>query len=87
MAFEDLIGAAAILDALGSLTRSPEALGASAAFRHSRDNLHRALLDSVSGRELDRLGFADDVACSAEVDASAAVPLLRDGAFVPRRPL
>ena len=81
-AFEDQVGAGAILDALAPLTPSPEASAAATAFRQSRGHLHRALLDCASGRELERLGFADDVACSAEIDASVAVPHLCDGAFV-----
>ena len=80
--FEDMVGAGAILNALQSLKLSPEASAAATVFQHSHHNLQRLLLECSSGRELSRKGFSDDVVWSARLDASAAVPHLRDGAFV-----
>jgi 2-phosphosulfolactate phosphatase len=83
---EDLIGAGAILAALGGTAIAPEALAAIGAFQAVRDDLRRALDDSVSGRELRDGGYAEDVALAAELDADAVAPLLDAGifrAFVP----
>ena len=44
-------------------------------------DLARTIMDSASGRELTAIGFAEDVAIAVEIDASDAVPVLRDGAF------
>ena len=43
-----------------------------------------ALHGCASGRELDEGGFGPDVDVAAEVDVSAAVPVLVDGAFTAR---
>jgi 2-phosphosulfolactate phosphatase len=77
-AVEDLLGAGAVLDALGGRP-SPEARAAVAAFRQ-RDLPHD-LLACASGRELAALGRAAEVALAAEHDVSQVVPVLRDGAF------
>jgi 2-phosphosulfolactate phosphatase len=77
-AVEDLLGAGAVLDALGGRP-SPEARAAVAAFRQ-RD-LPRDLLACASGRELAALGRAAEVHLAAEHDVSQVVPVLRDGAF------
>jgi 2-phosphosulfolactate phosphatase len=82
--FEDMIGAGAIVHALGSLKMSPEALAALAVFRNSRDDLQRLLLECSSGRELTRKGFSDDAIWASQLNVSTAVPQLRDGAFVGR---
>jgi 2-phosphosulfolactate phosphatase len=79
-AIEDLIGAGAILDALG-LALSPEARVARDAFRAARADLAALIRGSVSGRELTERGFAEDVALAVELEVSAAAPLLRDGAY------
>jgi 2-phosphosulfolactate phosphatase len=84
-AIEDWIGAGAIIDQLsGSL--SSEARTARAAFRALRNEIASVLLESVSGKELDGLGYARDVELAAEFDVSDSAPLLSDGAFaqVPR---
>ena len=87
-AVEDLIGAGAILHALdpsGSISPprcSPEARGARAAFLDARPNLHDTLAACGSGRELARIGAADDVATSAVLDATALAAQLIDGSFV-----
>jgi len=77
-AVEDLLGAGAVLHALGGRP-SPEARAAVAAFRQ-RD-LPRDLLACASGRELAALGRAAEVHLAAGHDVSQVVPVLRDGAF------
>ncbi|MGH2548356.1 MAG: 2-phosphosulfolactate phosphatase [Thermomicrobiales bacterium] len=81
-AFEDLIGAGAILAALGTSNPSPEACAAIAAFEDSRANLLDRLETCSSGRELTELGFKHDVMMAAEFDIGSAVPHLCDGAYV-----
>lgn len=77
---EDWLGAGAVLAALrGRL--SPEASAAVAAFEELRKDLARALGDCYSGRELLERGFARDVQLAAQLDVSASVPLLHDGAY------
>jgi 2-phosphosulfolactate phosphatase len=80
-AVEDLWGAGAILAGLGPESASPEAQQAVVGFRALSDPA-AALHACASGRELDGIGFGSDVDIAAEVDASAVVPVLRDGAFV-----
>jgi 2-phosphosulfolactate phosphatase len=80
-AYEDLIGAGAILAALGANRPSPEARAAIAAFRESRDVLGDRLLDCASGRELVDAGFQRDVEIAAQLDSSTAAPRLDGGAF------
>ena len=86
-ALEDHLGAGAILSALatqGYAARlSPEARSAVDLFAAARDDLTERLLACVGGRELTALGFAADVAVAADLDASAVVPVLTDGAFEP----
>lgn len=81
-ALEDVLGAGAILAALAPANPSPEARAAIAVFRDARADLEARLLECASGRELVALGYAGDVRAAAALDASAAVPELRDGAFV-----
>ncbi len=80
--FEDMLGAGAIVHALGSSKMSPEASAALAVFRDSREDLQRLLLECSSGRELMRKGFSDDVIWASQLNGSSAVPRLHDGAFV-----
>jgi 2-phosphosulfolactate phosphatase len=77
-AVEDLLGAGAVLEALGGRA-SPEARAAVAAFR--RCDLPGDLVDCASGRELAELGRAADARLAAEHDVSRVVPVLRAGAF------
>lgn len=89
-ALEDLLGAGAILAALDTSlsdvapeTLSPEAHSAADAFRAvaASGHLESRMRSCVSGRELTDRGFADDVAVAAEMNTSAVVPVLSDGAF------
>jgi 2-phosphosulfolactate phosphatase len=61
--------------------RSPEADLAATSFLAVRDRIGQVLTDSVSGRELIAAGVPEDVVLASDVDASTAVPLLRDGVF------
>ncbi len=78
---EDLLGAGAIIAALTTGSASPEARLAAAAFERLRHGLASALADCASGREILDRGFARDVELAAELDVTALVPVLRDGAF------
>jgi len=85
-AVEDLWGAGAVVAALvdggqPSLGLSPEARVAEASFRAVHPRLGEELLGCASGRELVATGFAADVRVAGEVDVSAVVPVLVDGAF------
>jgi 2-phosphosulfolactate phosphatase len=80
-AFEDLVGAGAVIHALPG-ARSPEACAAEAAFIACRGQLATVLADCASGRELCESGFAADVALAAELDVSTCVPRLVAEAFV-----
>lgn len=81
---EDLLGAGAVIDALGALGidhTSPEAAAACEAFRGLRGATRHLLAASGSGQELIERGARDDVMAAAAVDASASVPVLRGGVF------
>jgi 2-phosphosulfolactate phosphatase len=82
-ALEDLLGAGAIIAALESQGVGPlscEAAAARTSFTQTVDVV-RAVAACSSGLELALSGFADDVAIATELDASAIVPVLTDGAF------
>lgn len=84
-AVEDLLGAGAIVDALGVRGidhTSPEAAAAGEAFRGLRAATRHLLAASGSGQELAERGAHDEVHAAAELDASTAVPVLREGVFV-----
>ena len=83
-AVEDLIGAGAILAAFDATWLSPEARAAVAAFRAVAGDLRPTLDACASGQELRDAGFGHDVAIAAELDATALVPVLLDGAFQAR---
>jgi 2-phosphosulfolactate phosphatase len=79
-AIEDMLGAGAILDALG-VSLSAEARVARDAFRAALPDLATILRTSVSGQELIGRGFAEDVEFAAAYNLSTAVPVLRDGVY------
>lgn len=80
-AFEDLLGAGAIISYLtGNL--SPESKAALSVY----DNLKTTILDEIkkcsSGKELIKRGFEKDVYLACDFNASDNVPLLIKGAYV-----
>ena len=79
-AIEDLLGAGAVLEALGA-EGSPEAQIAREAYRNAGDRLPDLIRGSVSGRELIDAGWAADVETAMALNASMAAPLLQDGAY------
>lgn len=81
-AFEDLVGAGAVLNEFGTDMCSPEARAAIGAYQAAECNVEQLLLDCVSGRELDQIGFGGDVRIAAQINTSSAAPLLVNGAFV-----
>jgi 2-phosphosulfolactate phosphatase len=79
-ALEDLVGAGAIIHCLGG-TRSPEAAAAETLFLRFKGELESCLKQCSSGKELIALGFAQDVALAAALNASTCAPRLADGAY------
>ena len=81
---EDLLGAAAVIDALADTQTllSVEAAVALAAMAGVPD-VAAAVRGCASGRELRVRGFAADVELAVERDCSRIVPQLRGGAFAP----
>lgn len=84
-AFEDQIGAGAILSGFSALgyrsAMSPEASSSAALFDAVRPRLDQVVHECVSARELEGMGFGCDVEIAQQLNASWAVPLLADGAF------
>jgi 2-phosphosulfolactate phosphatase len=81
---EDLLGAGAIIDALGEHGidhTSPEAAAAVEAYRGLGGGVRHLIGASGSGQELLARGEQDDVVRAAEVDAETAVPVLDGGWF------
>jgi 2-phosphosulfolactate phosphatase len=87
-AIEDLWGAggvvAAIVDGDPTVEASDEAQAAAAAYRLVESRIGVALAGCSSGQELIGWGYASDVTIAAELDASGAVPTLRDGWLEPQ---
>lgn len=82
-ALEDLLGAGSVIAALhecGAGPLSQEAAVARGSFGGG-PKAADAVAGCSSGLELVQGGFADDVAIAVDVDSSAVVPVLKDGAF------
>jgi len=78
---EDWLGVGAIIAELPG-TRSPEAAAAAATFEAMRGNLQSILNETSSGKELTQTRNQNDVEFAAQIDCSACVPRLIDGAYV-----
>jgi 2-phosphosulfolactate phosphatase len=87
-AIEDLLGAGAIIEALGLSDSSspevfsPEAEAAAAVWRAQRHHLADTLQRSSTGRQLTEGGHAPDIVVAAQFDAQDTVPVIVDGAFL-----
>lgn len=81
---EDHLGAGAVISALAG-SRSPEAQAAADAWTSVQGRVRETVAECVSGREAIARGWQRDVDFAAQVDASDAVPVLRDGGFVDAR--
>jgi 2-phosphosulfolactate phosphatase len=80
-AFEDLIGAGAILSYLHG-NFSPEAEAAVTVFQAVKNNLLPSLKKCSSGKELIAKGFTGDVELAAAFNVSNCVPLLTENAYI-----
>ena len=84
-AFEDLVGAGAILSYLeGRL--SPEARAAVAVFQSAQAQLESLIQNCCSGRELRERDFDPDVALAAALNVSDRVPTLIKGVYTDQKP-
>jgi 2-phosphosulfolactate phosphatase len=82
-AFEDLVGAGAVLAALGATADlSPEAHAARAAFTDASHDLAGRLAACGGGRELLARGWDDDLPVATALDVSTVVPELVDDRFL-----
>lgn len=79
-AIEDLIGAGAIIDAIG-FDGEPEAVVSRHAFLSAKPHLEATLRTSRSGVELIEREHAMDVDIAAELNVSHCAPVLRNGAY------
>ena len=82
-AFEDLVGAGAILSRFPRTSLSPEAQSAVAVFEAARESLEKLMMSCASGRELVELGFSDDVRIASELNVSLTAPRLIAAAYQP----
>jgi 2-phosphosulfolactate phosphatase len=84
VAFEDLIGAGAIISYLtGNL--SPESKTALSVYEGSKTNLLEEIKNCSSGKELIHRGFEKDIYLACDFNASDNIPLLTDKAYVGQR--
>jgi len=84
-ALEDLLGAGAVVSALGEAGVggwSPEASAAAYTFEAFLGSLSDVLRSCSSGQELIGRGFGEDVDIAAQLDTSPHVPLLRGDVFL-----
>lgn len=81
-ALEDLVGAGAVIAALGEARLMDAARIARDLFLAAKADLHGALRESDGGKHLLELGAADDVRACAALDSLEVAPVLVRGAFV-----
>ena len=79
-AIEDMLGAGCILSELNG-QMDAEAQTLQTVYMAARSNLAELVQTSRSGRELDAMGFPQDVAAALEQEVSDIAPLLTDGIF------
>jgi 2-phosphosulfolactate phosphatase len=81
VAYEDLVGAGAVIARMMAVDPAVQVSADAEAAMAAYERL-RPLSDTPSGQELAERDYHDDVALASAVDASAVVPVLRDGRFV-----
>jgi 2-phosphosulfolactate phosphatase len=79
-AFEDLIGAGALISQLDG-KKSPEAISCQNAYQPLLHDLHHFLSQCSSGKELIEAGFSQDINLASALDNSQTVPILVKGAY------
>ena len=79
-AIEDWLGAGAVIAACRGEANAEAGLAADA-YRMVQGRLTEVVRDSRSGRELIGWNYGADVDLAVEVDATALVPMMRDGAY------
>jgi 2-phosphosulfolactate phosphatase len=77
---EDLLGAGAIINCLSGKL-SPEAQLAAQAFSSSQNDLFNILFNSCSGKELQAMGYPEDIRLCSEINADDCSPTLVNGAY------
>lgn len=82
-AYEDLLGAGAVISALETKGASPEARAAAAVFNDARPDLRELLMACGSGVELIEKGAVADVELAAAHDASDVAPTLDGVTLIP----
>ncbi len=82
-ALEDVVGAGAVLDALGAVAKvecaSDRARMAGEFFRSARCNLREVLADSIGGRNVLAVGLGADIDFASRLDAVGVVGVVRSG--------
>lgn len=81
VAFEDLLGAGAIISYLPG-TLSPESKTGLILFEHLQATLYEELKKCSSGKELIARGFEKDIILAADFNISNTVPVLQNNAYV-----
>lgn len=79
-AWEDLVGAGAIINELDG-ERSPESAVAEMAYLSVVGEIEHRMKNTVSGRELVKHGFSEDVVLACEENVGDVAPRLIDGAY------
>lgn len=82
-AYEDLLGAGAVIAAVGTQGASPEARAAAAVFVDAKPDIRELVLTCGSGIELIDRGAPADVELAAALDASDLVPTLDGVTLIP----
>jgi len=81
VAFEDLVGAGAIISYLsGNL--SPESKTGLTIFEHVKTTLLTEIKNCSSGKELSERGFEKDILLACELNSSNNVPIFTDNSYV-----
>jgi 2-phosphosulfolactate phosphatase len=77
---EDLLGAGAIISCLSGKL-SPEAQLASKAFVSLQNDLFNILLNCSSGKELQDIGYPEDIRLCSQINTDKCAPILINGAY------